>query len=174
MIMGAGNIGTAVAERLQGFQMQIDGYDPYCQTKLQYQRILRDREELLKEIHIYDYIISTMPDNEQTKEFINAELFTQMKKNVVIVNVGRKAVFQQEDFYQALKKKQLGGAVLDMFEKIPNPLTNKFRRLNNVVVLPGVAAISKEVDVRLKEHMYKNIVAALEGETLSNVINKGK
>ena len=174
LIMGAGNIGTAVAERLQGFQMQIDGYDPYCQTKLQYQRILRDREELLKEIHIYDYIISTMPDNEQTKEFINAELFTQMKKNVVIVNVGRKAVFQQEDFYQALKKKQLGGAVLDMFEKIPNPLTNKFRRLNNVVVLPGVAAISKEVDVRLKEHMYKNIVAALEGETLSNVINKGK
>ena len=171
LIMGAGNIGTAVAERLQGFQMEIDGYDPYCVEKPQYRKIIRTREELLANIGEYDYIVSTMPDNEQTKDFINAEILKQMKKTAVVINVGRKAVFQETEFYKALKKKEIGGAVLDMFETIPNPITNKFRRLNNVVVLPGVSAISQEVNVRLKEHIYKNIMDLIENNTLSNVIN---
>ena len=58
-----------------------------------------------------------------------------------------------------------------MFEKLPNPITNKFRRLKNVIVLPGVSAISKEVNIRLKEHMSKNVIKVLEGEKPQNVIN---
>ena len=172
LIMGAGNIGTAVADRLAGFDMQIDGYDPYCANKPQYSEMLRNREELKNKLGEYDYIVSTLPDNEETKGSINKELFDCMKKSAVIINVGRKAVFNETDFYNALKSKKIGGAVLDMFEKIPNPITNKFRRLKNVVVLPGVSAISREVNVRLKEHMYKNIIASLKGETVSNAINK--
>lgn len=171
LIMGAGNIGTAVADRLLGFGMEIDGYDPYCPEKEQYKKILRTKEDLKNNLGNYDYIVSTLPDNDDTKKFINKELFECMKNTAVIVNVGRKAVFDNEDFYVALKSGKIGGAVLDMFEKIPNPITNKFRRLKNVVILPGVAAISKEVNVRLKEHMAKNISACLKGEELINVIN---
>lgn len=171
LIMGAGNIGTAVADRLSGFGMEIDGYDPYCADKPRYKKMLRTREDLKKSLPDYDYIVSTMPDNEETQKFINKELFDCMKDTAVIVNVGRKAVFDNEDFYVALKSGKIGGAVLDMFEKIPNPLTNKFRRLKNVVILPGVAAISKEVNGRLREHMAKNILASIKGETLTNVIN---
>ena len=119
----------------------------------------------------YDYIISTLPDNNETKGFINNDLFDRMKNSVIIVNVGRKAVFNNDEFYCALKERKIGGAVLDMFEKIPNPLTNKFRRLKNVVVLPGVAAISKEVNPRLKEHMAKNILATINQEPVESVIN---
>ncbi len=171
LIMGAGNIGTAVADRLLGFYMTIDGYDPYCSHKPQYSKILRNREDLKDSLGDYDYIVSTLPDNQDTKGFINKELFDCMKESAVIINVGRKAVFNQNDFYSALKTKSIGGAVLDMFEKIPNPITNKFRRLKNVIVLPGVSAISVEVNTRLKDHMYKNIVASLNGNEISNVMN---
>ena len=61
--------------------------------------------------------------------------------------------------------------MLDIFEALPNPFTNKFRRLNNVVVLPGVAAISQEVNMRLKEHMYSNILAVLQDGEINSVIN---
>ncbi len=171
LIMGAGNIGTAVAERLLGFEAQIEGYDPYCKEKPQYRRILRTREELLANLGTYDYIISTLPDNEETNGFINATLLKTMKPSAVIINVGRKAVFQQKELYNALKKSTIGGAVLDHFEKIPNPLTNPFRRLSNVVILPGVAAISNEVNFRLSAYMSRNIKAALNGDPISNVIN---
>lgn len=174
LIMGAGNIGTAVANRLSGFEMYIDGYDPFCSDKPQYREIIRTREVLLQKIDKYDYIISTLPDNEQTQKFINAELFSNMKDTAVIINVGRRAVFNEKDFYQILKSKRIGGAVLDMFEKIPNPLQNKFRRLSNVVVLPGVAAISREVNIRLADHMSKNLQAFLNGKELMNVVNEVK
>ena len=171
LIMGAGNIGTAVADRLLGFDMEIHGYDPYCAQKPQYSKILRNRDDLKANLDKYDYIVSTLPDNDETKGSINKELFDCMKKSAVIINVGRKAVFNENDFYVALKSKKIGGAVLDMFEKIPNPITNKFRRLKNVVVLPGVSAISREVNDRLKDHMYKNIISSLNEEEISNVIN---
>ncbi len=171
LIMGAGNIGTAVADRLAGFGMTIEGYDPYCPEKPQYSKIVRTRDELLGIIGEYDYVVSTLPDNEQTRGFINKELLSKLKPTAVIVNVGRKAVFDEGELYSALRSRRIGGAVLDMFEKLPNPITNKFRRLRNVVVLPGVAAISQEVNGRLREHMSKNIIASLNGEVISNVIN---
>lgn len=174
LIMGAGNIGTAVAKRLSGFEMEIDGYDPFCCEKPEYRKILRSRAELLDEVLSYDYIVSTLPDNEDTKGFINSEFFEKMKGSSVVINVGRKAVFNENDFYTALKLRKIGGAVLDMFEKLPNPITNKFRRLNNVVVLPGVSAISKEVNERLKTHMSLNIKAYINGQAVSNVINEVK
>ena len=171
LIMGAGNIGTAVAERLQGFGATVDGYDPYCMEKPQYRRIIRDRAELGQVIGEYDYIVSTMPDSDETRGFIDAELLARVKSTAFIVNVGRRAVFDENALYSALKKKNIGGAVLDMFEKLPNPITNKFRRLKNVMVLPGVAAISREVNVRLCAHMTRNVVSCLEGKAISNVIN---
>lgn len=171
LIMGAGNIGTAVADRLLGFGVQIDGYDPYCARKTQYTRMLRSRGELIAVLGQYDYIISTLPDNEQTRGFVDAELFAQMKKTAVVVNVGRRAVFDEKAFYVALKKKRIGGAVLDMFEKLPNPITNRFRRCKSVIVLPGVSAISQEVNDRLKLHMVGNIKAVLENVSPKNVIN---
>ena len=171
LIMGAGNIGTAIADRLRGFGIAIDAYDPFCPEKPQYRNIIRDRETLEAAIGEYDFVISTMPDNETTRGFIDKKLFDKMSSRAVIVNVGRKAVFNNEDFYQSLKKKQIAGAVLDIFEKVPNPITNKFRRLSNVVVLPGVSAISQEVNDRLKQHIYKNLLAMLKDDMVLNVIN---
>ena len=172
LIMGAGNIGTAVGKRLSGFEMKIWGYDPYCEEKVPYESILRTRGELKENISSFDYIVSTLPDNDETKGFINKELFSLMKSSAVIVNVGRKAVFNDADFYEFLKKKKIGGAVLDMFEKLPNPITNPYRRLNNVIVLPGVAAISREVTQRLRTHMSNNISSVIRGEKISGVINE--
>ncbi len=171
LVMGAGNIGTAVADRLKGFETEIDAYDPYCPEKDVFKKILRSKNELAKSISEYDFIVSTMPDTQETKGFIDKFLFEKMKSSAVIINVGRKAVFNNNDFYYALKKRQIGGAVLDMFEKLPNPVTNKFRRLKNVVILPGVAAISKEVKLRLRAKITDNITKLLKEETLENIIN---
>ena len=170
LIMGAGNIGTAIATRLSGFGLEIDGYDPYCGDKPQFERIIRTREELVRSLPSYDYIISTMPANKETVGFIDTELIGVMKKTAVVVNVGRQAVFERDALYNALKRNELGGAVLDMFEKLPNPITNKFRRLKNVLVLPGVSAISQEVNERLRECIYLNVTKVFDGEMPTNIV----
>ena len=91
-----------------------------------------------------------------------------------MVNVGRKAVIRQEDLYAALKGGRLSGAVLDMFEMVPNPITNRFRRLKNTIVLPGVAAISQESQQRRNDHILRNLALAERGEEPAYLINKEK
>ena len=172
LVLGTGNLGTAIASRLQAFEAIVDGYNRSAKAKPEFNRVFSGKQELADRIGEYEYIISTLPESNETRGFINQDLIDRMSKNAVIVNVGRKAVFQEAVLYQALKRQQIKGAVLDMFEKVPNPITNKFRRLGNVIVLPGVSAVSAEVKGRLRAHIEKNILALINGDAVSNVINE--
>lgn len=172
MILGAGSIGTEIAKRLSGFDMTVDGYAQSEGTRPYFNRVICGRNALTEEIPNYDYVISTLPDTERTRGFFDKELLSRMKQTSVIVNVGRKAVFNEGDLFTALKSKSIGGAVLDMFERVPNPVTNRFRRLRNVVVLPGVSAISQEVNGRLKMYCANNIGTLLDNRTPQNIVNK--
>lgn len=167
MILGAGSIGTEIAKRLSGFDMIVDGYAQKTGKRLYFGRVICERKELINCISEYDYVISTLPNNESTRGFFDREVLSQMKATSVIVNVGRKVVFNENDLYNALKYKSISGAVLDMFERIPNPLSNRFRRLSNVIVLPGVSAISQEVSKRLRDYMTDNIKSELTDTSAS-------
>lgn len=61
-------------------------------------------------------------------------------------------------------------AILDMFEKIPNPITNPYRRLSNVLVLPGVTAISQEINIKLRNLISENLRRLKNNEPLMNQI----
>ena len=95
-----------------------------------------------------------------------------MKQTVVIINVGRKKLINDHDFIQFLRKNKDATAILDMFEKVPNPFTNPYRRLSNVLVLPGVTAISKEIDDKLLTLCKMNIENYEQGKQLLNIITK--
>lgn len=157
LVMGCGRIGTAVAKRSAAFDMEVYGYDCFPVERPEYKEVYTSKEELLKNMDNFDYIVTTIPLMDSTKGFLDASIFSSMKKSAVIVNVGRRGIFNDSDLYRALKTKSIGGAVLDMFEKVPNPITNKYRRLKNVLVLPGVSAISIPVKKRLADHVAKNL-----------------
>ncbi len=171
LIMGCGRIGTEVAVRAKAFEMTICGYDPYVQSKEGYEEIFATREELIQNLKRFDYIVTTIPLAEETEGFLNSELFYAMDSNAVIINVGRTGIFNKRDLLCALRKKTIRGAVMDMFEPVPNPITNPFRRLPNVIVLPGVSAISVQVKERLKKHVIANVSRVLQGDLPSNVVS---
>lgn len=157
IILGAGNIGTAIAERLMGFDMNVIGYDKFADAKEPYLRVVNSISLLKQELIDTHFVISTLPGNDSTKGFINSELLDCMCSECIFVNVGRKSIYTEIDLYKSLKSRKIAGAVLDVFELIPNPITNRFRRLPNVIILPGVAAISKESKARLQKCLIENI-----------------
>ncbi len=169
LVMGCGRIGTAVATRAAAFGMTVDGYDCVA-DKPAYATMYTTRAELIAHIGTYDYIVTTLPLMEATRGFIDAELLGAMSREAVIVNVGRRGIFDEKALYAALKHRRVGGAVLDMFERIPNPITNRFRCLSNVVVMPGVSAISAETRIRLRAHVTDNCLRLLTGEVPVNQI----
>ncbi len=169
LVMGCGRIGTAVATRAAAFDMTVCGYD-CCGNKPAYAAMYTTRADLLAHIADFDYIVTTLPLMEETRHFIDADLIAAMKPSAVIINIGRRGIFDEKALYAALKHRRIGGAVLDMFEKVPNPITNPFRRLGNVIVMPGVSAISQETRARLCDHVTQNCARMLVGEPPVNRI----
>ena len=147
-ILGAGNIGQQIAKRLEAFEMRVWGYDINPASRPYFEKIFTP-EHLAEFLGSCDYIVNCMPLFKSTEGILNKSWFDLMKNNVTFVNVGRKKLINDVDFIHFLKSHKDATAILDMFEKIPNPFTNPYRRLSNVLVLPGVTAISQEINLKL-------------------------
>lgn len=168
-ILGAGNIGGQIAKRLEAFEMHVLGYDIKTDDRPHFEKIY-NAEGLTELLGRCDYIVNCMPLIKSTEGMLNKEWFEKMKPDVTIVNVGRKKIINDNDFIAFLKRHKEATAILDMFEKIPNPITNPYRMLSNVLVLPGVTAISKEIDEKLSNLITENMRRLKCGEPLLNQI----
>lgn len=167
-ILGAGNIGGQIAKRLESFDMNVIGYDIADTPRAHFSKIYTP-DTVNDFLQSSDYIVNCMPLFKATESLIDKHWFEKMKKNVTIVNVGRKQIFNNSDFLAFLKSNKEATAVLDMFEKFPNPFTNPFRRLSNVLVLPGVTAISQEINRKLIKLIECN-VEQIDNGNFENVI----
>ena len=168
-ILGAGNIGGQIAKRLEAFEMHVLGYDIKTDDRPHFEKIY-NQDGLTEFLGRCDYIVNCMPLFQSTEGMLCKEWFDKMKDDVTIVNVGRKKIIKDKDFISFLKSHKEATAVLDMFERIPNPFTNPYRRLSNVLVLPGVTAISKEIDEKLSNLITENMRRLQSGEPLLNQI----
>lgn len=168
-ILGAGNIGGQIAKRLEAFEMHVLGYDIKTDDRPHFERIY-NQDGLAEFLGRCDYIVNCMPLFKSTEGMLCKAWFDKMKEDVTIVNVGRKQIINDRDFITFLKSHKEATAILDMFEKFPNPFTNPYRRLSNVLVLPGVTAISKEIDEKLNQLITENMRRLQSGEPLLNQI----
>lgn len=170
-ILGTGNIGTQIAKRLEAFDMRILGYDLRADDRQHFEKVYNE-QGLTEFLGQCDYIVNCIPLFPSTEGLLCEKWFSKMKPTVTIVNVGRKKMINDHDFVCFLKTHKDATAILDMFEKIPNPFLNPYRRLPNVLVLPGVTAISQEIDAKLLSLCKANIEKFNNGEPLINVITR--
>lgn len=168
-ILGAGNIGIQIAKRLEAFDMKVIGYDLRTDDRPHFEKIY-NQDNLTEFLRSCDYIVNCMPLFKSTEGMLCKEWFDRMKEDVTIVNVGRKEIINDVDFLTFLKSHKNATAILDMFEKVPNPITNPYRRLSNVLVLPGVTAISQEINSKLLNLIGENIKRLKTGEPFLNQI----
>lgn len=168
-ILGAGNIGGQIAKRLEAFDMHVLGYDLKTDDRPHFEQVY-NQDNLAEFLGQCDYIVNCMPLFPSTEGMLCKAWFDQMKKNVTIVNVGRKKLINDHDLISFLKENKEATAVLDMFEKVPNPFTNPYRRLSNVLVLPGVTAISQEINQKLATLIAENMRRLRSGEPFINQI----
>ncbi len=168
-IMGCGNIGSQIARRLSAFDMKVIGYDANTASKPFFEKIygLDERTAFVPQC---DYLVCCLPLIKTTEGLLNNDWFSLMKTNITIVNVARKSVIYDKDMLAFLKSHKDATAVLDILEKIPNPITNPYRRLSNVLVLPGVTAASVESMTRLHQLLLDNLSRMEKGEPLLNII----
>lgn len=167
-IIGLGAIGKRVAKIAQAFGARVIYYstsgknaDPdYAQVNF---------EELLEKS---DIISIHAPLNERTKGLINYDVLSRMKKDAVLINVGRGPIVVEADIARAIDEEIIGGAALDVFEVEPIPEDNPLLSVRNkerLLMTPHVAWASEEARKRLFDDLLENISAFIRGESRNRV-----
>jgi lactate dehydrogenase-like 2-hydroxyacid dehydrogenase len=167
-IVGLGNIGKRVAKIAQAFGARVVYYSTSGKNaNSDYARV--ELEQLLKQC---DIISIHAPLNEKTRELINYDAFTKMKKDAILINVARGPIVVDEDLARALDEEIIGGAALDVFDIEPIPADNPLFNIKNkdrLVLTPHIAWASVEARNRLFTDLLENINAFYRGEIRNRV-----
>lgn len=143
-IVGFGAIGREIAKRGQGFGMEVVAFDPFVGSSPGDVSMV-DLETLLATSR---FIVLACPLTPETFHLIDAERLALADPNAFLVNVARGPVVLESALIDALKKGQLAGAALDVFEVEPLPLDSELRTLPNVVLGAHNASNTREGVVR--------------------------
>ncbi len=169
-IFGMGRIGQAVARRAQGFSMRVLYHDARRAPEALEQELALefvDKDQLLAES---DFISLHVPLNDSTRHLIGAAELARMKSSAILVNTSRGPVIDEPALAEALSKRVIAGAGLDVFEQEPkvHPL---LLELDNVVLAPHIGSAS--IDTRRKMSLLaaENAIAALDDRRPPNLLN---
>ena len=172
LIAGFGRIGKSLIKKCLGFDMKINIYDPFVDSKIinDYGGIKVDSIE--GAVKKSDFISIHMPLNDKTKNFINYDLIKKMKKNCIIINTARGGIINEQDLNKALNENLIFGAGLDVFEKEPPTKDNLLLKNKKVIMSPHTSALTDECKIRMAIEAVKNIIDFFDNKLDKSVIVK--
>ncbi|BDD89402.1 D-2-hydroxyacid dehydrogenase [Desulfofustis limnaeus] len=140
-IVGLGSIGRHVAKTAHHFGMRVLGMKRSPASVDHVERIFLPHQgpEFLPQV---DYLVLILPATTATHHFIARKELELMKRNAVLINVGRGCTVAQDDLTTALRERIINGAILDVFEEEPLSSDSPLWDLPNVTITPHQAAFS--------------------------------
>ena len=169
-ILGFGRIGQLVAERAKSFGMVVVAYDPFVGAE-RYRELGVERAESPEALYgRADFLTIHLPKTDETVNYVNAEAFAAMNDGVRIVNCARGELVDLSALEDALESGKVGGASLDVFPGEPVTDHPIFAH-ENVVVTPHLGASTAEAQDRAGVITAEQVVAALNGDLVSNAVN---
>jgi len=172
-LIGSGRIGLEVAKRISAFGVRVITFDPYLQKTPEGIELM-DFDTVLKES---DFITIHCPLNESTRHLLGEKEFQKMEKKPLVINTSRGPIIDEMALIQALTKKQVSGAGLDVLEKEPPDPRNPLLKMENVIIAPHISFYSEESISELKRRTAENVSSVLLGKWPRSVVNqevKGK
>ena len=187
-IVGYGSIGRQIARLAQAFGMRILAIKRDVRQLADNSYMIAGTGDPEGEIpeRIYppqalrsflrecDYVVLTVPLNQQTYHLINAVTLSAMKPSAVLINVSRGDVVDEAALIEALEKGVIRGAALDVFNKEPLPPTSPLWKLPNVIISPHVAGFMPDYYERAAELFAENLRRFLAGEPLFNLVDRSR
>lgn len=174
--IGYGHIAKRVTELATPFGMKFIALsrNPKEDSRLKWWKDSSHLDELLSES---DYILITSPLSDSTRDMINENTLKKMKKTGVIINVARGPIINEAAIYHALKNRQIGGALLDVWYQYANtenlemqPSVFPFHELDNVIMTPHTASWTDDLDTRRIESVTKNIQNFIHKKPLVEIV----
>lgn len=168
-LVGFGRIPQLVAPKAHAFGMRVIAHDPYV-SKDVLSRAGVEGVDFYELVKTSDCISIHAPLTSTTHHLFNADVFRQMKPTAYLVNTARGPIVDERALAEALDRRQLVGAALDVMENEP-PTCSRLRGRDNVIITPHASFYSEESLVELQIKAAEEVVRVLSGESPQNPVN---
>lgn len=130
-VVGFGDIGEALVKRLSGFGVDVIAYDPGVNGNKGFSFV--ERATFPSRLDDVDVLIFTCALNKHNYHMLNADVISQVKHGVLIVNVARGPLIDEQALIEGLKSGKVAAAALDVFETEPLPKESPLRGMQQCI-----------------------------------------
>lgn len=167
-IVGVGDIGRRIAQACsRGLGMNVLGYQPDAS------RFPVDMKSVPLDVLLADsdFVTLNCPLTETTRNLIDAHRLALMKPTAFLVNAARGGVVDEAALVRLLQAREIGGAALDVYAEQPLAAEHAFLGLDNVLLTPHVAALTRESTARMSVGSAQQILQLMRGERPTHLAN---
>jgi D-3-phosphoglycerate dehydrogenase len=168
-LIGAGNIGSIVADRAKGLKMRVIAFDPYLSPERAADMGV-EKVELNDLLARADFLTLHTPLTNETRNIISADALAKMKKGARIINCARGGLVDEKALKAALDSGHIAGAALDVFEEEPAKENVLFGN-DNVVATPHLGASTAEAQENVALQVAEQISDYLLTGAIVNALN---
>jgi D-3-phosphoglycerate dehydrogenase len=168
-LIGAGNIGSIVADRALGLKMKVVAFDPFLSADRAIDLGI-EKVELDELLARADFITLHTPLTDQTRNILSRENLAKTKQGVRIINCARGGLIDEAALKELLESGHIGGAALDVFAEEPakqNPLFGT----PNLVATPHLGASTNEAQVNVAIQVAEQLSDYLISGGVTNALN---
>jgi phosphoglycerate dehydrogenase-like enzyme len=175
-VAGLGHIGNAVARKAASLQMSVVGIvretdstapEHYIDQFISY----TDLGEVLGEL---DALVVCLPLTNETHGMFSKEVFQNMKRGAVVVNVAREGVADYSGLRDAVRSGHLAGAALDVFDKEPMRPWNPLWSTEGILITPHISAFTEDYKATVANVISENIDRFLKQQPLLGLVDRVK
>lgn len=168
-LIGAGNIGSIVADRALGLRMKVIAYDPFLSPERAVELGI-EKVELDGLLSRADFITLHTPLTDQTRNILSRENLAKTKPGVRIVNCARGGLIDEAALKEALDSGHVAGAALDVFVTEPAKESPLFGT-PNFICTPHLGASTDEAQVNVAIQVAEQISDYLLSGGVTNALN---
>jgi len=170
-IIGCGRIGSAVLQRMRGFEMKFLVCDPYL-TEDRKKELGIETVSLERVLRESDIISIHTPLNDETRHMIRREQLKMMKQSSFIINSARGGIVDELALMDAIENGTIAGAGVDVYEfREPPDRRSKLSSLENLVMTPHLGWYSVESERNIRERIVAQILKVIDGQLPDNIVN---
>ena len=117
-----------------------------------------------------DFVSLHLPYSKETEKFAGREFLSKMKRGAYLINSARGGIVDEEALYEALKRRHLSGAALDVYRYEPVPTNCPLLELENVLWSPHISGGEPEYMIVEAEAVLANITTVIHGKSPQDLV----
>lgn len=174
LCIGLGDIGSSFAQKIHCLGAEVYGIRRTIHDKPEYLAALGTMEDIDRYLPLADIVALSLPETEQTKHLFDYERLHLMKKNSLLLNVGRGSAIETEALIKTMQEEYLAGVHLDVTEWEPLPKNSALWKIKNVYITPHISGrFNAQVTYdKVLQIFITNINHYLNQEPLEHIVDK--